>query len=388
MTYRILTAASLVALLAGCSHEAPRMSPSEAAYSAYLAGDYAAAEQGYGAILASDPNNATALLGMGELMEAAGRTNEAVEYYQRAYAAQSGSIRVWDAGVMQDGVTEVAFRRLGGLSGHGVAYAAPVQAYEPQFEEPPYVAPAIPTEPVYSAPVTPAPSYAEPTHYEPVYTQPIEPAPSYVEPAYAEPAYVEPSYAEPAYVEPAYVEPTYTAPAYVEPAYAPPAYVEPTPVQPAYSAPAYQQPAQIAPAYTPPPAAPQPRYALDDEGYVYYSDPEATQPISEDVFDSLDSAVDEAVAPQYARPTPKPLRSAGSNGYTIVDGVVEQVGAPQHTPMPVPARETVTYETMPVNIGTPTDVIRSGVPLQTPQQFGAPRGVDMQDSAPLIYLDN
>ena len=156
MTFKHLGAASVVALVTACSphQSAKQTSPTQAAYATYLAGDYGRAEQGYAAILASDPGNATALLGMGEVMEASGRTSEALSYYRRAVASRNGAIRVYNG--RQDGVTEVAYRRMGMLGGNGTSYAqqAVPQPTLPDFQAPPmYVEPVTTylTQQTYSA---------------------------------------------------------------------------------------------------------------------------------------------------------------------------------------------------------------------------------------------
>ena len=82
--------------------------------------------------------------------------------------------------------------------------------------------------------------------------------------------------------------------------------------------------------------------------------------------------------PMARQPLPKPARrTLTTPNYTIVDGVVEYVKEPANMTTTVPLGGSVTYETMPVNIGTPIDVISSGVPTNTPGIYSAPRGVDV-----------
>ena len=121
MTSRFLTAASVLALVSACSSQPgpSSLSPIQLANQALQAGNYSVAEQAYQGVLANTPNNPTAMLGLAQVYEATQRSNEAVDLYRKVSAAQSGAIRVFgDGSGRQDGVTELATRRLGQL-GHG-----------------------------------------------------------------------------------------------------------------------------------------------------------------------------------------------------------------------------------------------------------------------------
>lgn len=423
MIIRHIGAASLVALIAACSqqHSGPQMSASDAAYSAFRAGDYARAEQGYAAVLATDPGNAVALLGMGEVLEATGRTSEALSYYRRAEASRNGAIRVFDG--TQEGVTELAYRRIGELGGgHQVAGYAQPQAPAPSYAE--FQAPPMYVEPQgYTVQQTYTPQQpAAPTTY--AVGQGYQPQPTYQpQPAYTAQPAPQPRYTmEPGYTvgpdntsyytsdgtiaaqpyEPAPVQYTQgtvstAAPARIEYLSAPatqvptttyaPAQVTYTPAPVTYSSesveymPSYTTepaPMQYAPAPAPKPYttyAPQPEiytpqptnYSLDPASYQSPAIPEYGEPLGYE-FDPTPQDAD----PMARRPVPKPNRQPlRTPGYTIVDGVV------QYAKDPASATTVYEYETMPVNIGTPVDVISSDVPLNTPGVFSAPRGVDV-----------
>ena len=243
MTIRFLTAASVLALVSACSSQPgpSSVSATDQGYSAFRAGDFAAAEQAYAAALSANPASEVAMLGLAEVYEQTGRGHEAANLYAQVHAARSGSIRVWNDGrAMQDGVTETAGRRLGAL-GHGMGGHTVV-------------------------------SHSTITEFE--------------------------------------------APAYVQPM--------------AYAAPSVPAVTEYLPE--------NPTYALDEDGIVYYADPEATQPISEPVFE----------APQmmeYAPAMPEPMMAAPTHS-----GIVYQ-DAPMVTPVevvvPAPAAP-VTYQPQPM----------------------------------------
>ena len=218
MTIRTIGAASLIALTAACSQQAPapRATSGEAAHLAYLSGDLDRAEDGYLSILSDDPTDAAALLGMGEIAEAQGDRARAADYYRQAAERRSGDIRVWQPDVtyaeFQDGVTEVAHRRLGAL-GHGtMARPAPAQpAYT--YVEPAHAAPAVITHPVESytviqgdpmiAPMPHEGGHHGGTYYaDPAATQPID-FPVYQTPEAALPHGHAPSIAAHRYLAPA-----------------------------------------------------------------------------------------------------------------------------------------------------------------------------------------
>ena len=193
MTLRLTAAASLLAILSACgSTEAPRADAAALGYEAYRAGDLERAEALYGEALAADPSDARALLGLGEVLERTGRAGQAQDYFARAGAANSGAIRTWraqtaygDGYVYQEGVQEVAARRLGAArhAAPRVAAVAPLAA-SPVYEMPsaavafepatPMVYEAAPMEAqaplpvaVQAAPIQAAPMRAAPVAYAP-----------------------------------------------------------------------------------------------------------------------------------------------------------------------------------------------------------------------------
>jgi len=120
MTIRFVTAVSVLALVSACSSQPgpSAVNATEQGYNAYLAGNFAAAEKAYDTALVADPADVSAMLGLAEVYEKTNRASEAVELYSRVRAERSGTIRVWnDGGVRQQGVTELANRRLVAL-GH------------------------------------------------------------------------------------------------------------------------------------------------------------------------------------------------------------------------------------------------------------------------------
>lgn len=271
MTIRFLTAASVLALVSACSSQPGPSSIStvDQGYAAYRSGNFSAAEAAYSSALNTNPSSQAAMLGLAEVYEATDRASDAAALYAKVQAARSGSIRVWDD--RQDGVTEVASRRLGAL-GHGVAAPMPVAEFE-------------------------APAIVQPTHQS---------APTVV----AQPAYTQPAYTQPAYTQPTYTQPIYTQPVAQE------AWPE------------------------------NPTYALDDDGIVYYADPDATQPITEPVFESHQAA-------SYTTTTEAPATT-----YHSADPVVTAPAA-LYQPMPV---APVQYEPAPITY-TPAPV--SYEPAQT-----------------------
>jgi len=132
MTIRFASAISLIAFVSACSSQPgpSGVSATEQGYNAFRVGNFSAAEKAYDSALAADPTDVTAMLGLAEVYEKAGRTSEAVKLYSRVQAQNSGTIRVWNDGyVKQQGVTELASRRLAAL-GHSqvrtASFAGPV----------------------------------------------------------------------------------------------------------------------------------------------------------------------------------------------------------------------------------------------------------------------
>lgn len=393
MTIRLLSAASVIALVAACSDQASAPSgPAAAAVqqgqNAFLLGDYGAAEQSYRAALSADPGNAAALLGLAEVLEQTGRTPEALDFYRRAQSSGSGDIRVWEFLTEsnlrrpQDGVTETAYRRLGALShgsGHQVGHYPDVMEQDFVDPAPAAYAPApVETAPYDSYGVTPGYTLDSGSVYQPdpamvgtpIYdpspisytTEPVgyQTAPIAYETVPATPIHQDTmSYGEPAPHAPAYSPLPPTVPAYRS---------QPTTViyQDQQYYPAPSEPAPYAP-YDAQPALPAPTQ-------YYEYDPEA---LSKPVAPLGENAI-------FATPVPRPAPAAMGlpSGYTLINGVVEYVGEGQTAPASAgglqPANTTTTYETMPAGYGDPVEVVPSGTPINTPDNYSAPRGVDVQ----------
>ncbi len=253
MTTRFITAASILALVSACSSQpaSPPVSATDQGFTAFRSGNFAAAEQAYAAALSANPGNEAAMLGLAEVYEQTGRGQEAAALYAQLHASRSGAIRVWNDGrAMQDGVREVAGRRLGAL-GHG---AVVTHSTMTEFQ---------------------APAYAQPMpHAAPVATD-----------------------------------------------------------------------------YLPD----NPTYALDEDGIVYYADPEATQPITDIVFE----------APQAAQMIATPQMISAPQA-------IKYIPAAPIMPAPMPVRTGIIYQDSPVV--QPVDVV---VPNQAEAMMYQP--------APMMY---
>jgi tetratricopeptide (TPR) repeat protein len=233
MTIRFLTAASVLALVSACSSQPgpSGVSATDQGFSAFRAGNFAAAEQAYDTALSANPSNETAMLGLAEVYESTGRAGEAAALYARVHAARSGSIRVWNDGrAMQDGVTEVAGRRLGAL-GHGMdVQQAPIShSTITQFEAPAYVQPT---------------TFVQPTTYvQPQATEYLPENPTYALDAEGIVYYADPEATQPI-VEPVFEQPEMIKYAPAQPALLPAPMPAPVPVQ---SGVIYQNDAMAAP---------------------------------------------------------------------------------------------------------------------------------------------
>jgi len=284
MTSRFITAASVLALVTACSSQPgpSSLSPLQQADQAFRAGNFSAAEQAYSGVIANSPNNPSAMLGLAQVYEATGRSDEAVDLYRQVSRAQSGAIRIWDdGGQRQDGVTEVATRRLGEL-GHGDMG---------DFAAPPVVAPVVQQAVIAPAPVAPAPVVqAQVWPENPVYALDSEGMVYYADPGATQrittPVFETREAAELALPSVSHSVVQQSAPILTTPiiqqtfvAPAPPAVTAPVPTVQTFVQPA------------------EPTYALDANGVVYFADPGATQPISGAVFETREAAARAAPAP-------------------------------------------------------------------------------------------
>ena len=365
MTSRFLTAASVLALVSACSSQPgpPSLSPIHQADQALRAGNYSVAEQAYKGILSSNPNDPTAKLGLAQVYEATERSNEAIDLYRQVSAAQSGAIRVFDGGSpLQDGVTEVATRRLGQL-GHGDmgGFEAP-QPVAPVAQAPaPAPAPIVQTEvwpenPVYALDSNGMVYYADPGATQ-VITETVFENRAAAESALPSLAQRTIQHVVPTVPLAPVVQETFVAPAPVVPA---PVLVAPAPVPPA---PLLVAPTPVAPA--PIAQVEEPTYALDANGVIYFADPEGTQPINETLFETREAA--ESAAPAISQRT--------------IPGVTPIAPAPVFQPVapvyqPAPATSTlapvfepvapapVTYAPAPVTYEAPS--IAAPLPAATP----------------------
>ncbi len=430
MTLRFITAASMLALVAACSSQPgpSSLSPLQQADQAFRAGNFAAAEQAYNGVIANSPNNPTAMLGLAQVYEATGRSDEAVDLYRQVSGARSGAIRIWDDGSpKQDGVTEVAMRRLGEL-GHGDmgGFAAPqpvLPIVEPVAAAPLPVAPAPvvqaeawPENPVYALDSDGMVYYADPGATQRI-TTPVFETRAAAEQAAPTVSYQTIHQAAPIAVAPVVTQ-TYEAPA--------PVFVAPTVAAPA-PIPAVQTIIQPQ----------EPAYALDSDGIVYFADPEATQPISGAVFETREAAARSlpavtqrtiqqaapiAAAPVYqpaplvqpiapaavtyapAAPapvvyqspttatTPLPTRAPASPaaalprsqpGYAVVDGNFVYISADdiaRGATVSAPVGSGAAY-------GVPTPIATSSVPVAAPQSFDVPNGANALSTRPPIELN-
>lgn len=394
MSARFLSAVSLVALVSACSSQPgpSSLSPAQQADEAYRAGNFAVAEQTYAGLLSVNPSNPTAMLGLAEVYEATGRTSEAAQLYARVAAARSGSIRVWnDGGALQDGVTEVAMRRLGEL-GHGsmMSYAAPIVSAPMAYAAP---APTEywPEDPVYALDQDGIVYFADPEA-----TQPIR------ETLFDSPEAA--MMAAPTMAAPVMTAPTMSAPMAYTPA---PVTYEPAPVayQPApisyetmpmavESAPVTYQAAPMmepAPVYTPAPIG-----ADYTSAPITYEAAPMIEPVPAayaPVPASMTYQAAPMVAPAYT-PEPVALRAPTAAaslprdqpGYAVVDGNFVYISA-QDIARGATAPSPVANVENALGYGVPTPVTSSAIPVGTPQSYSAPRGVDVMNGIPMIDLN-
>ena len=355
MTSRFLTAASVLALVSACSSQPgpSSLSPIQLANQALQAGNYSVAEQAYQGVLANTPNNPTAMLGLAQVYEATQRSNEAVDLYRKVSAAQSGAIRVFNDGSgRQDGVTELATRRLGQL-GHGdmsgfetpqpaLPVAAPIAAPAPA---PIVQTEAWPDNPVYALDSNGMVFYADPGATQ-VVTEPVFESREAALSALPTTTQRTIQHTVPSVPLAPIVQETFVAPA--------PVLAAPTPIAPT---PVFVAPAPVAPA--PVVQFEEPTYALDTNGTVYYADPEATQPINETLFETREAA-------ESAAPVVSP-RIIDSVALPTVAPVFEPV-APIYQPAPVAVTPAPVFE--PV---APTPIATTPAPvIYEPPVIAAP----------------
>lgn len=345
MSYRFLTAASLFAVLTACSSQGPSaVDPLTQGQNAYLSGDYGTAEAAYARVLDGNPSNGTALLGLAEVYEQTGRTAQAIEIYERIQTTRTGSIRVWNAGgVTQDGITEVAARRLGvlGMASARSVAQAPV-AYTPPRQTT-YAAPVI--NQGYATEQRTVIYTGDDAYYADQAPRSIQAAvpQTYTAPA-IQTAPVVQSYAAPAPV-------TYTAPVAVE-SYALPAAPAPAPIQESYSYGLVGE--SITPAiqstYVPEPvdevAQPDPwTYALDDDGNISYGTSESIELPATELYTAPPAPVN-----GYEFTTPQP---AASDLYDVEPAY--EFGTPgDGAALYSPIESQIAYESDPID---PTAVL-------------------------------
>ena len=309
MAIRLITAASVLALVSACSSQPgpSSLSPTQLADEALRAVNFQAAEQGYLNVLAGNPSNSIAMLGLAEVYDATGRTAQATDLFARVSAEQSGAIRVWDGGSQQIGVTEVASRRLGELRRRDGGH----------FDAPQVVAPVVQQTFVAPAPVSPAPF---------VQTGVLSESPTYA---------LESS-------EVVYYSDSEAAPPVPEYVLENPVVVEQTlprgNIQ--YAAPIHE-PAVAVQTIAQPQAA---DYALDSDGIVYFSGSQAT---TETVFESRE--VVEKIAPAVTRQST--TRVAPIAVAPVIPSPVRFV--------PAPAPQPIAYEPAPI---VPAPVIQPIAP--------------------------
>lgn len=368
MTTRFLTAASVFALLSACSGQPGPSSTSlvDQGYAAYRAGDFAGAEAAYRGALADLPTDEAAMLGLAEVMEATDRAGEAATLYRRVQAARSGTIRVWDDGrAMQDGVTEVASRRLGAL-GHDTGFQAP-PVHHPVVSHSAPVS-VWPEDPVYALDEDGIVYYADPEATQPI-TEPVFESPDAAMTTY-------PTFEQ---AGPAVVAPPSSVYESAPMTYAP----EPMSYE---SAPMTYETAPMVEPMTPMSyeAAPMTYEALPAETMsapIPVAAPARIEPVA-------------PVAPVYSPApvsarvpsTPAPSAPLGQPGYAVVDGnfvyiSAEDIAAGATPPSPVAGVET--FE----SYGTPTPIAGSAIPLDTPSTYSAPRGVDVQNGIAIPNLN-
>ena len=415
MTLRFITAASVLALVSACSSQPgpSSLSPVQQGEQALRAGNFSVAEQAFKSALSAKPNDASAMLGLAQVYDASDRSAEAIELYSKVASARSGAIRTWnDGGVMQEGVTEVATRRLGAL-GHGmdtrVAAPAPVAEPAPVTVAAPAPAPVVqaevwPEDPVYALDSNGMVYYADPEATQ-VITMPVFETREAAEQALPAVA----RHTVPATVPIAPIAPvvqTFAAPAPL-PA---PIPLAPITVTPIVTAPA---PAPVIQSNVQPSEA---SYGLDSDGVVYFSDPDATQRVTGQVFESREAAalaapavtqrvisgtapiaaapafaapapayVDPAPvfapAPTFAAPAPAPAVNADvaatttalprtSPGYAVIDGDFVYISA----------------EDIARAGGSAASVASPSTPVVTQQSYTAP-ALGTSANPPLIELN-
>lgn len=366
MKSRLIAATSILALVSACSFQPgpSSLSPLQLANQALQAGDYSAAEQAYSGILANSPDNATAKLGLAQVYEATDRSTEAVDLYRQVSSAQSGAIRVLDGGLRQDGVTEVATRRLGAL-GHGmeaqVATPAPAPAAAPVpapvVVAAPIPAPVVQTEvwpdnPVYALDSNGIVYYADPEATQPVTMTVFETREAAEQSLPAVARHTIPAAIPIAPIAPV-VQETFVDPAPIPlaPISVAPVALAPLPIAPISVEPIVQ--ATVQPS--------EPTYALDSNGIVYYADPDATQPISERLFESPEAAALSAPAvTQRVIPGTTPISTASIAPAPINFQSIPTVVAPAPTtfaPAPVFTQPTEIVAPIPAPLPAPVPII-------------------------------
>ncbi len=425
MSLRLVTAVSVAALISACSSQPgpSSLSPLQQGETALRAGNFAVAEQAFTSALSANPNDPSAMLGLAQVYDASNRSAEAVELYQKVAAARSGAIRVWnDGGVRQEGVTEIASRRLGAL-GHGMDQRAAAPAPAPVVAPPapvvalpapiavPEPAPVIQTEvwpqdPVYALDPNGMVFYADPEATQPI-TTPVfmsREAAEITAPVVSHDTL--PTFEPIAPIAPV-IQETYAAPA--------PIITAPIPVAPAPVVQTTTQPQE-------------PTYALGADGTIYYADPDGTQPISERVFETREAAeqglpaaahrtissfAPTALAPIEAAPvtfTPAPAIQPIAPAPIV--NPTPTIAAPAPISVPVPSISTATPapagplpRTQPgyavVNgdfvyisaediaraAGTQSATQSTVIPAPAPQSFNVPTSIDAPALPPLIELN-
>ncbi len=344
MTIRSVTTISALALLSACSSQPgpSAVDASTQAYNAFRAGNIAAAEKAYDTALIANPNDVSALVGLGEVYEKTGRTSEAIKLYTQAQKKRSGTIRVWNDGrVMQDGLTELANRRLSALGHQEQAIAkvsqptAPVAKAPVQTARPLGLIPPQPIAPVVAAPLQPivsaAPLYGK---HEIVATPAIAPQATQYQTDNS--GYALDSEGIVYYAEAETTQPISTHHGNAVP------YAE----------------AQVTQAF-----------ATHSGGTVYYADPEATQPITAHLGGTIYYADPEATQPITGHVSELPIASSQSylpHNASIQPALATTSIAPSEiAPSPV-------YQTT-----TPLAPVHVEIPAQT--------GIATYQTDPIVY---
>ncbi len=363
MTIRSVTTMSVLALLSACSSQpgSSAVNATAQAHNAFRAGNIAAAESAYDAALAANPKDASALVGLGEVYEKTGRKSEAIKLYTRARDQRSGAIRVWNDGrVMQDGITEIATRRLSVLG-----YQKKAIAKSPKPKKPKAKPVLQATKPI----VTP---------------EPIVPI-----------AVVHHQPAAPVTVESQPQAPLITT----------------TPIQTIAPLVAVQEPQDV---FTTAIIAPQPipytsensAYSLDSEGVVYYTDPEATQPLTRhstgtvyfsdpEATQPITTFVSELPTAQNQRPslsTTTPQPALATTAITPPTSEITPLPAylattplaPIHVEVPTQA-DIATYQANPIAYeSAPAPSVQPSVPAIKPVRQIAPTVPSSTTPAPTV----